>query len=337
MSSGRLGSKSCVDAGFTGATPSKPSLATAGPLREFTNNEGVAVYGRVRGRKAAKPKVETVNFDPEVNVSGGQLQPIAARVLMKVLYAARVCRFDLLRAVCALAQMITKWDDKCDRRLHKLMCYIASTTSRQLVGFVGDEMAAVKPHLFADADLAGCPESQKSTSGVYYCVMGPRTRFPISAVSKRQGSISQSTPEAELVALNHGLRTVAIPALDIWNLLATGVKLVCHEDNEVAIRVCKTGRNQTMRHLGRVHGITIAWLNEQYLSGLFSLEYEPSATMAADIFTKGFTNPDTWAAVSRLVSVVNPEDVPEFCRTMGAPLPLPQGGGGKRARPVCGS
>ena len=78
--------------------------------------------------------------------------------------------------------------------------------------------------------------------------------------------------------------------------------------------------------LGRVHGITIAWLNEQYLGGLFSLEYEPSATMAADIFTKGFTNPDTWAAVSRLVSVVNPEDVPEFCRSMGAPLPLPQGG-----------
>eukprot|EP00975_Prorocentrum_lima_P026488 5569412-Prorocentrum_lima.AAC.1 len=29
----------------------------------------------------------------------GQLQPIAARVLMKILYGARMARFDLLRAV----------------------------------------------------------------------------------------------------------------------------------------------------------------------------------------------------------------------------------------------
>ncbi len=32
----------------------------------------------------------------------GALQPIAAKVLMKILYAARMARFDLLRAVCRL-------------------------------------------------------------------------------------------------------------------------------------------------------------------------------------------------------------------------------------------
>ena len=138
--------------------------------------------------------------------------------------------------------------------------------------------------------------------------------------------MSQSTPEAELVALNHGLRSVAIPGADMWAVLAPGRKLVCHEDNEVAIRVCKSGRNQTMRHLGRVHGITVAWLHEQYVAGLFDLDYEPSASMAADIFTKGFTNGDVWGAVSRLVSVLDPGDISEFVRTNGAPLPQPQGG-----------
>ena len=245
---------------------------------------------------------------------------------MKILYAARVCRFDLLRAVCALAQRITRWDDTCDKRLHRLISYIHSTVSRQLVGFVGDDLGKVSPHLYADADLAGCPDSQRSTTGVFYCAVGPATRFPLSAISKRQGSISQSTPEAELVALNHGLRTVAIPMADLWDKLALGNKLTCHEDNEVAIRVCKSGRNQTMRHLGRVHGITVAWLNEQYSAGLFNLVYEPSATMAADIFTKGFTNPESWKAVSWLVSVVDPDEVPRFCCTNGAPLPPPQGG-----------
>ena len=206
------------------------------------------------------------------------------------------------------------------------MCYINSTLAKQLVGFVGDRLNNVQPHLYADADLAGCPETQRSTSGVYYCALGPSTRFPISAISKRQGSVSQSTPEAELVALNHGLRTVALPAADMWDVLAPGRKLVCHEDNEVAIRVCKTGRNQTMRHLGRVHGVTVAWLHEQYSGGLFEMAYEPSATMAADVFTKGFTNPELWKSVCWLVSVVNPEDIATFCSTVGAPLPPPQGG-----------
>ena len=82
-----------------------------------------------------------------------------------------------------------------------------------------------------------------------------------------------------------------------------------------------------MRHLGRVHGVTVAWLHEQYTGGLFEMVYEPSSTMAADIFTKGFTNPDAWRAVCRLVSVVSPEEVNEFCCSLGAPLPPSQGGG----------
>ena len=48
--------------------------------------------------------------------------------------------------------------------------------------------------------------------------------------------------------------------------------------------------------------------------------------MAADMFTKGFTNLDMWRSVSWLVSVVSPEDVNKFCRSNGAPLPPPQGG-----------
>ena len=245
---------------------------------------------------------------------------------MKVLYAARVCRFDLLRAVCTLAQKVTKWDATCDKRLHKLMCYIHSTLGKQLVGYVGDPIAALCPHLYTDADLAGCPDTQRSTSGVYACAIGPNSRFPLAAVSKRQGSVSHSTPEAELVALDHGLRTVALPSLDIWDVFAPMAKLCVHEDNDVAIRVTRSGRNQTMRHLGRTHGVSIRWLYEQYRAGVFDLRYEPSATMAADIFTKGFSNPEMWQCVSWLVSIVDQELVGSFCAANGAPLPPPQGG-----------
>jgi len=57
----------------------------------------------------------------------GVLAPIAARVLMKVLFAARMARFDLLRAVQGLAAQVTKWSADCDKALHRLTCYVNST------------------------------------------------------------------------------------------------------------------------------------------------------------------------------------------------------------------
>ena len=39
----------------------------------------------------------------------GALAPHAASVLMKLLYAARIARFDLLRSINLLARNVTKW------------------------------------------------------------------------------------------------------------------------------------------------------------------------------------------------------------------------------------
>ena len=75
------------------------------------------------------------------------------------------------------------------------------------------------------------------------------------------------------------------------------------------IRVVQTGKNPTMRHLNRVHRISVAWLHEQLgnpggniactKSNLF---YEKSDEMAADIYTKAFTDPNKWTAVMRLIN-----------------------------------
>ena len=136
----------------------------------------------------------------------GRLQPIAAKVLMKILYAARLCRFDLLRAVCHLATFVTKWTSECDRKLHRLVCYIHSSKHLRMIGWVGDELSALQPHLFADADFAGCTSTQRSTSGYHFAIRGPSSCFPITGVSKRQTCVSHSTPEAELVSADLSLR-----------------------------------------------------------------------------------------------------------------------------------
>ena len=99
-----------------------------------------------------------------------------------------------------LAQKISKWTIECDLALHRLMSYIHSTLDHRLVGYVGDQRSDVQVHLYADADFAGDPSSKKSTTGVHLCLRGPLTYFPINGQSKRQGCVSHSTPEAEIVA-----------------------------------------------------------------------------------------------------------------------------------------
>ena len=66
-------------------------------------------------RKADTPFLELPLSEraPAEGVSG-ELAPIASKVLMKILYAARMARYDLLRATCYLATRITKWDASCD-------------------------------------------------------------------------------------------------------------------------------------------------------------------------------------------------------------------------------
>ncbi len=88
-----------------------------------------------------------------------------------------------------------------------------------MVGWVGDKKDRLAPHLYADADFAGDSEPQRSTTGVHLAVEGPNSRFPITGVSKRQGCVSSSTPEAEIVAGNFAYNSVMVPHLDLWDVL----------------------------------------------------------------------------------------------------------------------
>ena len=119
-------------------------------------------------------------------------------------------------------------------------------------------------------------------------IQGKRTRFPLAGGSKRQGCVSHSTPEAEIVAADVTLRTMGLPALSIWETLTDSFpKLLFHDDNQGMIGVARSGRNP-MRHLERTHGISITSLHENFSKEHFVLMYEIMAKMAADIHTKGF-------------------------------------------------
>ena len=141
---------------------------------------------------------------------------------MGLLYAGRLARFDLLRAINHLACYVTRWSSTCDRRLHRLVNYTRSSHQQRMIRWVGDELGDIEPHLFADADLAGCTFTQRSTNGLHLVLRGPNTSFPIAGGSKRQGCVSHSTPESELVSTAYALRQHGLPAITLFECILQG-------------------------------------------------------------------------------------------------------------------
>lgn len=56
---------------------------------------------------------------------------------------------------------------------------------------------------------------------------------------------------------------LGVPALAVWDVVRGSVMpLRFHDDNTATTRICKPGKNPTMRHLERTHRVNQAWLRE---------------------------------------------------------------------------
>ena len=154
---------------------------------------------------------------------------------MKIMFAARMGRYDLLFSVVSLARLVTKWTVACDKRLFRLICYMHATQDSCLESIAGDHIKDCKLVAYTDADWAGDNRTSKSTSGAFVVLVGPNTCAPISALCKGQTVISHYTTESEIVALDTLLRTEAIPILWFFEQLiphmssiaARGVHTAC--------------------------------------------------------------------------------------------------------------
>ena len=174
-------------------------------------------------------------------------------------------------------------------------------------------MEEIDPHCFADDELGGCVRTHKFTAGAHLVMRGPNTCFPIVAGSKRLGCVVLSTPEAELYAAFYALRMFGILALTFWSILLRRPDIVLkfHEDNQSMISVMTTGKNFSMRYATRTARLPIAWMHERFKAGVLELQYELSARMTADIYTKAFTDRDKWQVATWLIS--NVREVRQVC------------------------
>ena len=132
------------------------------------------------------------------------------------------------------------------------MCYINSTTSSTLTGYIGDSPKDLRLRLYVDADFAGGKEPSRSTSGAFMALVGPHSFMPLAAKTRKQSCVSLSTTEAEIVSINLAMRTLGIPALHIWDLiLERSVGLDVMEDSDATILIKTTG-NTRLRGISRV-------------------------------------------------------------------------------------
>ena len=141
---------------------------------------------------------------------------------------------------------------------------------------------------YSDADWAGDHADRKSTSGYVFMLLGA----PISWGSKKQSSVSLSTSEAEYIALSltiqegkwiHRLLCEVLTAAN-----EEGPELIIFEDNQSCIKMTKNLVNH-----GRAKHIDIKYhhIRDEVKRGEVKLQYCGTATMLADIMTKGLHGP----------------------------------------------
>ena len=170
-------------------------------------------------KRVATPCLDDHLIAPEDFLAKGILSPVASKCVLKALYLSRLGRPELYWTVNTLAREVTKWTVACDKRLHRLISFIHHHKDHVLTSFVGDDPADCKLMLFCDASFAGDLRDSKSTSGVILCLVGPNTFCPITWLCKKQGAVSHSSSEAEVIAMDAGVRMEGIPALELWDLV----------------------------------------------------------------------------------------------------------------------
>ena len=87
---------------------------------------------------------------------------------------------------------------------------------------------------------------------VEHCVLGSHTFVPMSWMCKKQTSVSHSSTESEIVSLDAGLRLDGIPALDLWDLIASvlGNTIQTHDRTGQPVVNCDRDHGHNKRSQG---------------------------------------------------------------------------------------
>eukprot|EP00435_Cladocopium_sp_Y103_P060485 s1600_g22.t1 len=195
----------------------------------------------------------------------GVLAESASRILMKILWAARLCRPDYMKAIGDLTKRLTTWSVADDKRLSV--------------------------------------DHTKSTSGMILALEGTETWFPLTWASRRQTATARSTTEAEMISLGAGLFGEGIPAQELFEtIFQKPIVLECLQDNSAVISIVSAGYSPKLRHMSKTQRIELGSIYEVFEEAGTVLLYIKTDKQRADPLTKNL-QPISWPEALKLMGI----------------------------------
>ena len=197
------------------------------------------------------------------------------QVVGGLLYACIATRAECCYAVGFLSRYLDKPTKALWNTAMKVLRYLNGTKSFGLI-FTGSEPGKIMA--WSDADWSGCDSTRRSTSGSHVSF----GRAAIAFSSQRQGMVTLSTLESELVAASETAKTV------IWVsrlLKEAGYETVPELliDNQSVIHLINNP--QTTRKCKHIQ-VRHYFVREQVQAGSFPVKHCPGTENVADLYTK---------------------------------------------------
>lgn len=213
------------------------------------------------------PPLDGNNLGTMPEIPRGAQSSTCASHLMKLLYAARQSRPDLLLAISRLASAVSRWNVLHDQELFQLMAYVEHHADESLVFELSTaDYDDAYVALWVDSDWAGDKSTSRSTSGYFLEIVGTNGhRWPVTWGSKKQTSTANSPCEAEYICMAHATKKEAIPLVDFLEAaLGRSVQLKTFEDNAQVLTAVSRGYSPALRHIGRTERISLGAISEIY-------------------------------------------------------------------------
>lgn len=173
---------------------------------------------------------------------------------------------DLAYTVQHLSQFLHLPREPHVQALHHTLRYVQAT-ARQGILLLGSTAPVLQA--YSDSDWGSCPETRKSITG-YLMMLG---NSPISWKSKKQGTVSKSSSEAEYRVMASAASEITwlvrlLQELQVHNL----EPVTLHCDNQSAIHI---GKNPVFHERTKHIELDCHFTRDKVLEGLIQLIYLP--------------------------------------------------------------
>ena len=196
----------------------------------------------------------------------------AQGVVGELIWLVTRCRPDIMYATSWMASLTTRRPDKVLKAAKDLWQYLAGTLKEGLVftGEVNEDLMVYTDASFGEEDAHGCVVIKWGDD-------------PILWRSSRQGLLTTSTAEAELVEIMEGAITAEATRVVLEEMM--GKKMTCWQFTDSASGLAIVSGNSASwrtRHLRK----RVKYLRWKTTRGEVILRHQPGAEMVADLGTK---------------------------------------------------